>query len=144
MAVLSMSLPWVNRDKYRNDIERDKAKLKAAELDLGDYQLSVREDVHHLSIKIDAARREVLLYRNEIIPRGQSALESARAGWEANRTNFRDVLDARRMWLEGRLMQARATAEQYDALSELVLCCGLGRIESLNMINALPKEDSKP
>jgi len=140
IAMFSMSLPWVNRDKYRSDLQRDQSKLKATELDLKDYQLSVREDVHHLTIKLDAARRDALLYRDEIIPRSQSALESARSGWEANRMTFRDVLDARRMWVEGRLMHARAVAEQYDMLSELVLCCGLGRIESLNMIDALPSE----
>ena len=140
MAILSMSLPWVNRDKYRSEIQRDEARLKATELELADYQLSVREDVHHLSLKIDAARRDVLLYRDEIVPRSQSALESARSGWEASRAAFRDVLDARRMLIEGRLMQARALAEQYDMLSELVLCCGLGRIETLKMIDALPSE----
>jgi len=71
------------------------------------------------------------LYRDEIIPRSESALESARSGWEANRTTFRDVTEARRMWLEGRSRYARAVAEQYEMLSELVLCCGLGNLEAL-------------
>src|ERR1043166_2208860 len=42
MVVLSMNLPWVNRDKYRDDIQRDEAKVKAAEYDLSDYELAVR------------------------------------------------------------------------------------------------------
>jgi outer membrane protein TolC len=138
--VLSMSLPWFNGGKYRSEVARDQARLKAAELDLADYELSVREDVHHLSVKIDAARREALLYRDEIIPRSESALESARATWESNRGTFRDVLDARRMWLDGRLMYVRALAEQYQMLSELVLCCGLGDLGALQMIGALPEE----
>ena len=96
--------------------------------------------VHQLTVKIDAARREAVLYRDQIIPRSQSALDSARSGWEANRNSFRDVLDARRMLLEGRLMQARAVAEQYQMLSELVLCCGLGDMEALQMIGAQPEE----
>ena len=90
-------------------------------------------------MKIDAARREALLYRDEIIPRSQSALDSARTGWESGRSTFRDVLEARRMLLEGRLMQARAVAEQYQMLSELVLCCGLGDLEALEMIGAQPE-----
>lgn len=138
--VLSMSLPWFNAAKYRNDLARDQSSLKAAELDLADYELAVREDVHHLAVKIDAARREALLYRDEIIPRSESALESARAGWESNRNSFRDLLDARRMWLEGRLMYSRSVAEQYEMLSELVLCCGLGDLGALEMIDALPLE----
>ena len=139
VLAVSMSLPWVNAGKYRNDIQRDTAKFKAAELDLADYELSVREEVHQLVVKIDAARREALLYRDEVIPRSQSALESSRSGWMANRSTFRDVLDARRMLLEGRLMYSRAVAEQYQMLSELVLCCGLGDLEALQMIGATPE-----
>jgi outer membrane protein TolC len=139
ILLFSMNVPWVNAGKYRSQVRRDEAKLKAAELDLVDYELSVREEVHQLTVKIDAARREAVLYRDQIIPRSQSALDSARSGWEANRSTFRDVLDARRMLLEGRLMHARAVAEQYQMLSELVLCCGLGDMEALQMIGAQPE-----
>jgi outer membrane protein TolC len=138
VLLFSMPIPWVNAGKYRSDIRRDEAKLRAAESDLADYQLSVREEVHQLATKIEAARREAVLYGDQIIPRSESALESARSGWEASRNPFRDVLDARRMLLEGRLMYARAVAEQYQMLSELVLCCGLGDLEALQMIGAQP------
>jgi len=139
-VMFSMGLPWFNSSRYRSEVTRDQAKLTAAELDLTDYQLSVREEVHHLAVKIDAARREALLYRDEIIPRNESALESVRSGWESNRSSFRDLLEARRMRLDGRLMYARALAEQYQMLSELVLCCGLGDLGALQMIDALPEE----
>jgi len=138
--VFSMGLPWFNAGKYRSEVARDQAKLKAAELDLTDYEFSVREEVHQLTVKIDSARREALLYRDEIIPRSESALESARSGWESSRSTFRDVLEARRMWLDGQLSYVRALAEQYQMLSELVLCCGLGDLGALQMINALPEE----
>jgi outer membrane protein TolC len=102
------------------------------------YTLAVREEVHGLTVKIDAARREAVLYRDEIIPRSETALASARAAWESGRGMFRDVLDARRMLLEARLMFARAVSEQYQMMSELVLCCGLGDLEALQMIGAQP------
>ena len=60
---------------------------------------------------------------------------------------FRDVLDARRMLLDARLMFARAVTEQYQMMSELVLCCGLGDLEALQMIGAEPEsqnEGTKP
>lgn len=136
--MLSFNLPVFNTSKYRADIRRDEARLRTTELDAADYELSLREEVHALTVKIDAARREALVYRDEIIPRSDSALNSARASWEAGRGSFRDVLDARRMLLEGRLMYARAVSEQYQMLSELVLCCGLGDLEALQMIGALP------
>jgi outer membrane protein TolC len=144
MFTLSMSLPWVNGGKYRNGIEREEARLKAAELDLADYRLSLREEVFRLTVKINSARREAILYRDQIIPRTQSALESARAGWESGQGTFRDTLDARRMLLEGRLMYARAAVEQYQMMSELVLCCGLGELGALSIIGAEPDEPETP
>jgi IS5 family transposase len=47
---------------------------------------------------------------------------------------FREVLEQRRALVETRLMYARAVAEQYRMMSDLVLCCGLGDFESLRMI----------
>jgi outer membrane protein TolC len=145
--MLNFNLPLFNRTKYRADIRRDEAKLKAAEADAADYSLGVGEEIHNLTVKIESARREAVVYRDEIIPRSESALESARAGWAAGRNSFRDVLDARRMLLDARLMFARAISEQYQMLSELVLCCGLGDLEALQMIEAAPeaqKEGNKP
>ena len=144
---LSFSLPFFNAKKYRADIRRDEAKLKATELDATDFVLSLREEVHHLTVKIDAARREALLYRDEILPRSESALQSARANWETGRGMFRDMLDARRMLLDGRLMHVRAVSEQYQMLSDLVLCCGLGDLEALQMIGVTPEDkngETKP
>jgi len=137
--MLSFSLPLFNAKKYRADISRDESKRKATEFDANDYELSLREEVHALTVKIDAARREALAYRDEIIPRSESALESARANWETGRGMFHDMLDARRMLLEGRLMYVRAVSEQYQMLSELVLCCGLGDLEAIQMLNAQPE-----
>jgi hypothetical protein len=46
--------------------------------------------------------------------------------------------------LDAQLMFARAVSEQYQMLSELVLCCGLGDLEALQMIGAqLSEDDSK-
>jgi outer membrane protein TolC len=100
--------------------------------------LGLREEVHRLTVKINSARREAALYRDQIIPRTESALSSARAGWEDGRGPFRDLLDARRMLLEARLMYVRAAAEQYQMMSELVLCCGLGELGALSVIGAEP------
>ena len=138
MVVLSMNLPWFNRGKYRNAITRDREKAEAVGKDLADYELGAQEEVHQLLTRIASARREALVYRDEIIPRSESALRSAQSGWEANRDSVRDVLEARRMLLESRLMEAGSITEQYQMLSELVLCCGLGDLQALQMLATKP------
>ena len=139
--MLGFSVPLGNAGKYRADIRREDEKRKATEFDAKDYQQSIREEIHLLTVKIDAARREALLYRDQNIPRSEQALASARAMLESG-GELRDALDARRMLLEGRLMYARAVAEQYEMLSELVLCCGLGDLEALQMLNAQPESQN--
>ena len=91
---------------------------------------------------IDNARREALLYRDEIIPRSEQALRSAEAAWQASRDAFRDVLDARRMLIEARTMYFKAVSEQYSAISELILCCGIADLEALEML--AKGENEKP
>ena len=75
-------------------------------------------------------------------PLRQAGLVRGRAGRtggyvlarQPEQITLRDVLEARRMLVEARLMFARAVAEQYEMLSELVLCCGLGDLEALQML----------
>ena len=99
--------------------------------------------MHHLTSMIDNARREALVYRDEIIPRSERALSSAQIAWQSSKDAFRDVLDSRRMLLEARTMYFKAVADQYKAISELVLCCGVGDLEALEMIDTETNADWK-
>lgn len=138
MITLSLSVPWFNEGRTRSEVRREEARRSAAQWEAADYELAIREELHQLVLGADAARREALLYRDEITPRSEKALASAETAWSAGRAMFLEVLEARRMLLEARLMYARAVAEQYTMLSDLVLCCGLADLEALQMIGAEP------
>jgi outer membrane protein TolC len=131
MLTLRLPLPWANHNKYRQDYERDKERQKSAELEREDRVSTVREELHHLAVDIEAARREALLQGDEITTRAAQALTSRLSEWEAGRGAFRDVLDARRMWLETQLASARATAEEHQLLAEMLLWTGLPSLEAL-------------
>jgi outer membrane protein TolC len=145
MFTLRFSLPWANGGKYRKDYERDKEKQKSAEQERQDQVLMVREELHHLSVGIEARRRESLLHSEEITTRAIQVLSSRLSEWEAGRGAFRDVLDARRMLLESQLMSARATAEQHQMLAGMLLWTGLENLEVLatfaNEPSLLPEHD---
>jgi cobalt-zinc-cadmium efflux system outer membrane protein len=147
MAFLSLSLPWFNSGRYRSDLARDKAKLDAVQFDAADYEAAVREEVHHLAVQIDAARRDALLYRDEILPRAEQARSVAHNAWLAGPGMFFDVMEARRMVLEAQLMLARAVSEQYQMMSELVLSCGLRDLDALQLLSVgqtPPESQSNP
>src|SRR5258708_739247 len=145
MFALRFPLPWFNEGKYRKDYERDKERQKTAEQEREDQVLMVREELHHLSVEIDAAHREARLYDDEISSRASQALASRLADWEGGRGMFREVLDARRMLLDSQLMAARATTEANELLAELLLWSGLDGIEMLaplaNEPSLLPNHD---
>lgn len=146
-AFLKLSIPLFNSKKYKHAQRRDEARAEGTELMLEDYIKGVREEVHHLITRMDNARREALLYRDEIIPRSEQALAAAEAAWQSGGGMFRDVLDMRRMLLESRTMYLRAVAEQWMSMSELVLCCGLADLEALmtfeQMENSAAKQEEK-
>jgi len=131
MFTLRFSLPWANGGKYRKDYDRDKERQRSAEDEREDRVLTVREELHHLAVGIEATRREALLHAEEITLRARQALTSRLSEWEAGRGAFRDVLDARRMLLESELMSARATAEEHRMLADLLLWTGLESLEAL-------------
>jgi outer membrane protein TolC len=131
MFTLRFSIPWLNGVKYRKEYERDKELQRSAEEEREDQVLMVREELHHLSVDIEAARREAILNSDEISVRSQQALTSRVSDWEAGHGAFRDVLDARRMLLETELMAARATAEEHQMLAEMLLWTGLDTLEDL-------------
>jgi outer membrane protein TolC len=145
MFTVRFSIPWLNGGKYRKEYERDKELQRSAEQEREDQVLMVREELHHLSVDVEASRREAILNSEEITIRSQQALTSRVSDWEAGRGAFRDVLDARRMLLESELMAARATAEEHQVLAEMLLWTGLDTLEDLlplaNEPSLLPAHD---
>lgn len=134
MVMLSVTVPLANHRRYGAAIRGEQARTRAVQLDLTDAELELRREIHELVIRIAAARRETLAYENDIVPRSQTAADSARSAWETGRGTLLDLLEARRVLLESRLEQARALTAQYIALSDLVLCCGLGDFAALEAL----------
>jgi len=133
-AFLKMTLPWFNRGKNNAAVRRDEARVSEIDYEIENYTRELLAEIHHAVMMIDNARREAVLARDEMIPRGELALQSAEAAWRSGRGDFRDALEARRMLLEAETMRLKAVAEQHIALADLVLCCGLGDMESLEML----------
>lgn len=138
MFKLGFSVPWFNRNRYREERRREESRRQAAEAEAHDYRLEIRQEVQRLTAAADTARHEALLYHETILPRTRQALETLRANWLAGRGMLTDVLDTRREWVDGQRMEARAIAEQYRMLSDLVLCCGLGDLAALERLGVTP------
>jgi outer membrane protein TolC len=124
VATVSFSVPWLNRGGYDSEWRRDQQRRRASELAAEDYALSVREELHHHLVALDAARRQALLYRDQLLPLTRQTLASAEAAWEHNLGPFQDVLETHRLLLADQLALAQALTDQAAMLAEISLLTG--------------------
>jgi outer membrane protein, heavy metal efflux system len=123
-ATVSFSVPWLNRGRYDDDWRRDRQRKRASDLAEMDHELSVREQLHHLIVDLDAARRQVVLVRDQLIPLTRQTLTSAQSAWEHNLGPFQDILEAHRMYLANELSLDHALAEQDSLVAQICFLTG--------------------
>ena len=123
-ATVSFSVPWLNRNSYDSEWRRDQERKRASDFAAEDQALSVREELHHHIIDLDAARRRAVLYRDQLIPLTQQTLASAQTAWEHNLGAFQDILDAHRMLVTDQLALVRALTDQSNLLADISFLTG--------------------
>jgi outer membrane protein TolC len=142
LVTVSFTLPWLNARRYDQDFQRDRARMRASEFESADYALALRESLHRALIDLDAARRQVRLYRDELIPLTEQTLASARTAWENNLGRLQDLLEARRLLVDNRLVLAQALAEQGRLQAEL--CFRTGRADLAPFVRSPSASESTP
>jgi len=130
---VDFSVPWLNGKHYDADVRRDHARMRAAERDAEDYALEIRNQLHQLTTDVDAARRQAILYRDEIIPLAEQTLSSAQAAWVSNLGLFQDILDARRTLVEDREALDQAIAGQWRELADVTLLTGIADLPAFSL-----------
>jgi cobalt-zinc-cadmium efflux system outer membrane protein len=140
-ASVSFSLPWLNRGKYDNDWRRDQQRKRASDFAASDQALSVREELHHHIVNLDAARRQAVLYQSQLVPLTRQTLSSAQAAWEHNVGPFQDILDAHRMLLADELALAEALTEQDTLLAEISYLTGSHDVGALVALAGDPSDE---
>jgi outer membrane protein TolC len=134
LFTVGFNLPWFNAARYRKEVGRDEARHSATRQEREALVQEVSSELHHRIAAIEAARREALVYRDELLPRSERAVQLALDGWMSSRMDAREMMDARRMQVEAQSMLARAIASQWIEMSDLVLCCGLSDLELLQQL----------
>jgi outer membrane protein TolC len=141
MATVSFSVPWLNRGRYDSDWRRDEARKRASDLAAEAYALSVREELHHHVVDLDAARRLAVLYREQLIPLTEQALASAQAAWEHGLGTLQDALDAHRLLVADQLALAQALTQQAGLLADLCLLTGRREPPAVELLAGEPPAD---
>ncbi len=124
MAEISINLPWFNRKRHDAEIAEAKAETRARTAEYEMLRATVLQEIREAVVYAQTAQRLMELYRNTLRPQAQSALKSAVAAYQTDRTDFLNLLDSQNTALEVEYAYYRALSEYEQRLAELERAIG--------------------
>lgn len=124
MAELSINLPWFNRKRHDAEIAEAKAETRARTAEYEMWRATVLLEIREAVVHAQTAQRLMELYRNTLRPQAQSALKSAVAAYQTDRTDFLNLLDSQNTALEVEYAYYRELSEYEQRLAELERAIG--------------------
>lgn len=99
---LGLTVPlWFHKQKAMVDEAGAEKEMAQAEYRAARNELT--SDLREADIKARSSLRLLDLYRGSVIPQAEQALKIARSGYQAEKTDFMDLLDAQRTLLDFRM-----------------------------------------
>ncbi len=124
MAELSVTLPWLNRKRHDAEIAEAQAQVTAEQAEY-DYQRSVVfQEIQEALVRAQSAKRLVNLYRNTLRPQAQASLKAAVSAYQADRTDFLNLLESQNTTLDVELAYYRSASELEASLADLERATG--------------------
>jgi outer membrane protein TolC len=124
MAELSVTLPWLNRGRHDAEIAEANADLSAERAEYDNQRALVFEEIQEALIRAQSAKRLVDLYSQTLRPQAQATLKSTIAAYQADRTDFLNLLDSQNTTLEVELDYYRAATELESRIADLERAVG--------------------
>ena len=122
-AIIGFSVPlwfW----KQGAMVKEAKADREMAQAELQTMKNMTLYDVKNLFVKVQTTQRLIDLYQTSVIPQAEEALKVAEAGYQSDKLNFLDLLDASRSLLNFRLEHYQHITDYEIALAELERAVG--------------------
>jgi outer membrane protein TolC len=115
----SISLPLFNRAAAKGEAQIAQAELIAAETRLAYFEQQLRRNFEVALAAVAAAEKQVLEFRNLVLPESQNAVSAAAAAYQSGQLSLTDLLDVYRTAREIRLEKSRAIFNYLAARADL-------------------------
>ena len=119
-----INVPWVNFRKYSAGVREAEKNLEDAERQLGAAKVEVRGLVRDQLKRIATFAKNYELYRDQIVPLARQSIESARAGYESDKSGFLELITLRRTSQEAESAMLQYLADHQAAIAELEAIIG--------------------
>jgi outer membrane protein TolC len=109
---LGVELPFWKRQKQEPLIRAAEAELEQARQELRDAEAVARSETERWTVQWRTAERQIVRYREGILPQTSATLDATRSSYVAGRGSFFNVIDGFNLWLEARVQLARREADR--------------------------------
>jgi outer membrane protein TolC len=115
----SISLPLFNRAAPKGEAQIAQAELAAAETRLACFDQRLRRNFEVALAAVESAEKQVLEFRNVILPESQNAVKAAVAAYQSGQLLLTDLLDIYRTARQARLEKSRVIFNYLAARADL-------------------------
>ena len=123
-AELSLTLPWLNRGRHDAEIAEASATVSARKADYESRRAAVFAEIQESLVRAKVAQRLAGLYGDTLRPQSQAVLKATVAAYQADRTDFLNLLDSQNTTLDVELSYIRAVSELETRLADLERAAG--------------------
>ena len=124
MAELSFTLPWLNRGRHDAEIAEASAMVTARKADYESRRAAIFAEIQESLVRARVAQRLAGLYGDTLRPQAQAVLKATVAAYQADRTDFLNLLDSQNTTLDVELDYIKAASELETRLADLERAVG--------------------
>ncbi|PWB74579.1 MAG: hypothetical protein C3F15_07770 [Holophagae bacterium] len=114
-----VEIPFWREEKQKPAIRAAEHELAMAQAELRDAVALARAEAARLVAEREQADRQLLRYREAIVPQTSAAVDAARASYLAGRGDFSTVIEDFELWLEARAELARRESDRFAVWAQL-------------------------
>jgi outer membrane protein TolC len=115
-------MPWYGiQDAY---LRETRQKLNGLRQDLKQAEAATADKVRTSWFELDRAKREMLLFKNQVVNLSKSALDVTSRGYESGNVPFADVIASYTIWLDANLSLANRQSNLGVAWAKLEQAVG--------------------
>jgi outer membrane protein TolC len=121
---LGAELPLWQKERQHPIVRAAALELEMARAELRDAEAAARAEAARLAAEWGRAERQIVRYREAILPQTSAAVDAARASYLAGRGDFGTVVGDFREWLDARTALAVREADRFAVWAELQVLLG--------------------
>jgi outer membrane protein TolC len=119
MFTLGMELPLWKNKKQDLMISAATHDMESFRKELKDAEAQARADAYRLESQWQRDSRQIVRYKEAIIPQTSAAIDAAQSAYLSGMGDFSMLIENFNMWLEARVELAKRTADLFITWAEL-------------------------